>query len=746
MRHFLWLLFLAGYIYCDYPLRISPDTLVAWKGSCMVIPCQISETHDSAEVRATDVAWFFQPVWDNSSFDYSGSLLYDSSKRRKGNTMAVSPAFQDRVKFIGNLGNRDCSLMITQLQTKDSGTYGARVVASVGNYNWRYKWFRNATVNVIDSPKGVHVGIMNDLPIKEGDTVVLCCSSGRNYSRDNWYNWVKSDHHSVEHKYSASELLIFPATSEPVTSYECEACNNAGCTLSQTVTVDVHFAPKGVKIKMTPAGKIQEGKSVQLKCEVRKAKPQNLTYAWYKDGEWLEMDSATEELSIPEVTLAHSGRYWCEAGNSVGTSRSSPVTLSVIGLLSDESGLRKHANSLVAWKGSCVLIPCEISGTFNFATVNATAVAWYFEPFWDHNLQDYNGTLLYNSFKFAEGNARSAAFQGRVKFSGDLGNRDCSLMITQLKKSDSGRYGARVVASVGNYPWRLKWFLDATVNVTESPPEPRLEIVPAIVHQGRTTEVICSVPYHCTDVLVLMTLSGLEKHHLSPQITMLENQITKTVTFEPTWEDNGKTVGCLLSNLDGSEISHSTMKLNVRYRPEDVQLTIMNDLPIKEGDAVMLNCSVGRSNPGNNWYNWVKSDSHTVEHKYSGSNVLAFPATPGSETSYTCEVCNYVGCTSSQTVTLDVHFAPKEVYILGMTEKVVHQFSRFQVTCEVSAANPRELKYAWYKDEQQLLQNSADNVLTIHEVKPEDSGTYHCEASNSAGPSRSPTILIDVRS
>lgn len=115
----------------------------------MVIPCQISETHDSAEVRATDVAWFFQPVWDNSSFDYSGSLLYDSSKRRKGNTMAVSPAFQDRVKFIGNLGNRDCSLMITQLQTKDSGTYGARVVASVGNYNWRYKWFRNATVNVI---------------------------------------------------------------------------------------------------------------------------------------------------------------------------------------------------------------------------------------------------------------------------------------------------------------------------------------------------------------------------------------------------------------------------------------------------------------------------------------------------------------------------------------------------------------------------------------------------------------------
>lgn len=90
-------------------------------------------------------------------------------------------------------------------------------------------------------------------------------------------------------------------------------------------------APKGVKIKMTPAGKIQEGKSVQLKCEVRKAKPQNLTYAWYKDGEWLEMDSATEELSIPEVTLAHSGRYWCEAGNSVGTSRSSPVTLSVIG-------------------------------------------------------------------------------------------------------------------------------------------------------------------------------------------------------------------------------------------------------------------------------------------------------------------------------------------------------------------------------------------------------------------------------
>ncbi|XP_061453776.1 B-cell receptor CD22-like [Rhineura floridana] len=850
MKCLFWLLFLAGSIFCHYPLRINPNSLVAWKGSCVLIPCQITETHNSAVVRATGIVWFFEPFWDNSLLDYNGNLLYDTSKTVEDNVIAVSPAFQGRVRFIGDLGKRDCSLMITQLRTNDSGRYGARVVASVGKDRWRHKWFLRATVNVTESPpepkmeiltqgrtvqvtcsvsyhcphepitltllglekprlssqkmtiengmiqttmsfeptweeagedlvclmsqqdgsdislrtvqlhmkhrpKDVELTILNGLPIKEGDTVVLNCSAGRSNPSDNWYNWFKIDPHTVEYKYSGSKLLTFSAVSEAIISYQCEVCNIIDCTSSPTVTMDVHFAPKEVNIQKEPEGTIPEGSPVKLSCDVGKAKPQNLSYTWYKDGQRLDLDldSASEKLIIPEVVAAHSGSYWCEASNTVGTSRSPIVKLHVIGFLHDESTLSINPNSLVAWKGSCVLIPCHISNMLNSATVNVIAVAWYFEPFWDYNWHDYNGSLLYDSSKTTEDNviATSPAFQSRVSFEGDLGNKDCSLMITQLQTKDSGRYGVRVIASVGNYPWRFKWFLSGTVNVTESPPKPKLETIPVQIKEQRITKVTCLVPYHCPNVLILLTLRGLETHRLSSQENMIENRTIWTrKTFEPTWEDNGKMLVCLLSNLEGSEISQTTMKLDVRKRdtvpdrPKDVKLAILNELPIKEGDTVMLNCSAGRSDPTENWYNWFKIDPHTVEYKYSGSKLLTFSAVSEPITSYECEVCNNVGCNSSPTVTVDVHFAPKEVLIWKKPKGVIHENSQVQLGCQVKTANPPKLKYIWYKDGRPL--DSADNLLTIHNMTSEHSGTYQCEAKNSVGASRSPDIMLDVHS
>lgn len=69
----------------------------------------------------------------------------------------------------------------------------------------------------------------------------------------------------------------------------------------------------------------------------------------------------------------------------------------------------------------------------------------------------------------------------------------------------------------------------------------------------------------------------------------------------------------------------------------------------------MMNCSFGSSKPNDNWYNWFKSDPSMIEYKYSGPNLLTFPATLGPyNTSYECEVCNRIGCTSSPVVTLEV--------------------------------------------------------------------------------------------
>lgn len=103
------------------------------------------------------------------------------------------------------------------------------------------------------------------------------------------------------------------------------------------------------------------------------------------------------------------------------------------------------------------------------------------------------------------------------------------------------------------------------------------------------------------------------------------------------------------------KISHSDL-LVIFFSdcPNDVQVFVVNDLPIKEGDIVTLNCSVGGNIPSIIWFNWWKTDPHVANYKYSGLNLLTFPASFGPVTSYKCEACNIYGCTSSPLLTVDI--------------------------------------------------------------------------------------------
>ncbi|KAF7235695.1 Sialoadhesin [Varanus komodoensis] len=828
-------------------MSINPNFLIARKGSCVFIPCQIDEAHYSDKIKATTVVWYFEPHWDNISYDFTGHLLFDSSKSSEDHMALTSPNFWGRVRFVGDLSRSDCSLMITQLQASDSGKYGARVAASVGNHTWRQMLFDQATVDIQESlpeprieainvetqeqritnvkcsvpyncpsdsstltlrglekhhlfprnstieggmlqinvsfvptweddqkiltcllsskdgtqrssstleldvkyvPKDVQVGILNDLPLKEGDNITLNCSVGSSIPKDNWYNWVKSDLHSNEMTYSGPKLLTFPATPGPGVTYRCEACNVLGCSSSPPIPVDVHFAPKEVKIQQKPAGPIHEGSHVKLSCQVGPANPQKVNYTWYHNGDPLRLDHADEMLIISGAVLEHSGSYWCEVSNDWGSKRSPKIVLHVICMLCNEIPLSISPSSLSAWKGSCVLIPCQVAGKSDAGPVNATAVAWYFEPVSDYIWHDHFGRLLYDSSKTAEEHAQlaSPSFQGRVKFVGDLNRGDCSLMVTQLRTRDNGTYGARVAASVANHPWQLKWFLAATVHIRESPPKPRMDVIPAVIQEGRATQVICSIPYDCTSESITLTITDTKGNRLSLENATIENRKLQAVlSFEATREDHRKKLRCSLKGKDWAKVTHSTLELDVKFAPKNVRVSYVNNHPpIKQGDAVMLRCEVGEQNPRSIWYNWLRSSSHTVEMLHSGSKVLAFSATKGPVFSYTCEACNVVGCASSSAVTVDVYFAPEEVHIWREPKGQLHEGDIVKLRCEAGKANPQNFSYAWYHDGRQLALDSASEMLTIDFVLSGHSGSYWCEISNSVGTSRSPTATLNV--
>ncbi|XP_062818340.1 B-cell receptor CD22-like isoform X2 [Anolis carolinensis] len=667
MKNFFVLFLIHGSLCNGNLLSINPENLETWKGSCVLIPCQINETLHFAYLPHASVAWYFRPSLADALFDYNVQPLFDSSKTLEDHVNLTSPNFQGRVRFVGDLTKRDCSLMITELHMNDSGTYNAKV-AILGENNERlHLLFQSAKIHVREtppepkvetrriqtpglwamkvicsvsyhcpnepmmltlrglekhpqkrnignrtiqtivsfeptweeeskkviclltnkdgshkskttlqldvkhSPLGVQLVLLNDLPIKEGDNVRLNCSVSRSLPDDNWYNWAKSDSHTVELRYSGPKLLTFPASPGPATSYKCEACNWLGCTSSQAVTVDVH-------------------------CD-----------QCYK----------------------------------------TPLSI--------------RLNSRASWKGSCVWIPCYINEAPH--TVISISVLWYFEP---DILEDYYDHLLYDSSKtpMNQMNLTSPRFQGRVHFIGNVTLANCSLMITQLQTKDSGTYHARVLASIPDYPWPLKRFMIAPVNVTETLPEPKMETVPVEIEERKTAKVICSAPYHCPEENMTLTLSGLEEDRLSSQDTTIENGVIRTVlNFEPSFGDHGKVLKCLLKSETGSQRSRNTMKLDVQFAPRSVIALPETKDVVMMGQSLQLRCEVGKANPQEVTYAWYKKEQELVAE---GALLIISKASRKHSGIYHCNATNKMGSSRSSQIELSYFCSssqPKDCYL-----------------------------------------------------------------------------------
>ncbi|KAL7981122.1 hypothetical protein Chor_005356, partial [Crotalus horridus] len=130
------------------PLSLTPKTLSAWEGSCVLISCNIEEEYKSRYLNQVSFAWYFQPLFNKTLNDYSGKLLYNSNQT----TTAVSSEFHNRVKFVGNLGRKNCSLKISQLRPSDTGDYGIRLYWRAGMLPNQQKWFDKVTITVRESP------------------------------------------------------------------------------------------------------------------------------------------------------------------------------------------------------------------------------------------------------------------------------------------------------------------------------------------------------------------------------------------------------------------------------------------------------------------------------------------------------------------------------------------------------------------------------------------------------------------
>lgn len=97
-------------------------------------------------------------------------------------------------------------------------------------------------------------------------------------------------------------------------------------------------APKGVAVLLSPSGRnILAGDLVTLTCQVNSSYPEINSVQWVKDGESLKAQGRV--LQLPKAAWEDAGVYTCQAGNSIGSSISPPVSLHVFSESCRELGL-----------------------------------------------------------------------------------------------------------------------------------------------------------------------------------------------------------------------------------------------------------------------------------------------------------------------------------------------------------------------------------------------------------------------
>ncbi|KAL3066306.1 hypothetical protein OYC64_016293 [Pagothenia borchgrevinki] len=206
-------------------------------------------------------------------------------------------------------------LVFNSIKSSESGEYFCTAENKLGRTS------KSFFIDVKYPPKLPSVSVSPSAEIKEGSSVTLTCSSDANPAANyTWYKRNQTLFQGPEGRYNFTSI-----SSEDRGNYYCKSENQYGENKSSPLSIDVQYAPKLPSVSVSPSAEIEEGSSVTLTCSSDANPAAN--YTWYKEDE--DSPKASGQIfNITVVRAEHSGSYYCEAQNKMG-SQNSPLLILV---------------------------------------------------------------------------------------------------------------------------------------------------------------------------------------------------------------------------------------------------------------------------------------------------------------------------------------------------------------------------------------------------------------------------------
>ncbi|XP_028280613.1 B-cell receptor CD22 [Parambassis ranga] len=373
---------------------------------------------------------------------------------------------------------------------------------------------------------------------------------------------------------------------------------------------------------------------------------------------------------------------------------------------------------LKAVEGSCVEIKCTVQ-----QALNTFGAYWFWikDAKYIESRKDFDGINIYSTN--TEIRPVNESFANRVEYVGTSWTSNspqklCSVLICDLKISDSGNYSFRFVSQ------QNKWITKPAANlkVDENPCLVTFETPPP-VEENATITLKCSTSSKCQSY---------------PQInqaatTDAGTSKSTTYSFSASWTQNGTVFSCQTQDNKDQYLIRN-ISISVEYGPKEIVAKASSE-NVKEGQAVHFFCS-GKGNPGLT-FNW----SHSGTNLSNKANWTIPSINDSQGGQYSCTAQNKHGRQTSN-ITINVQYAPYVKILRNPERSDITEGEKVTFECIVTRSNPPSRSIDLLINSS-LVRQSGESYV-IESIKPEDSGNYTCLAENSVGSRKSENSTLQV--